>query len=164
MSWKPVSVHDMKKRVSPNKPFGSKKQEKLPPVVIPEDLLKLIWDVFPSASAATGIFMDKELFLPDENETVFVSPSPSHTAKFIEESAKHHEGSPYNSRTIMLVTSKTEAFSWHIHVFGKASVLFIRGPVKFENSYKKLPCSLLIYGKLTQEEETKLQSIGHLYK
>lgn len=162
--WKPIPEDKLQDIIKPKTDRKSRKKPQDRKYHTPETFFEEIVEIFPDTIFATGVLDDFKNILPKNNETVFITPSSNNTAKFMEAAARHEEKLSSNStaRTILLVTVRTDAISWHLHAFDKAWVVFLRGPMYFENSDKGMPAALLIYGPLCRNEKEKISKLGYL--
>jgi hypothetical protein len=95
----------------------------------------------------------------EQNQRIFVVPPFSLAARYLERAAIETKAKP-DSTIIFLISARTEAFSWHDHVFGIANILFLKGPFRFIGLDKGMSASLIIFGKCSQEALVKLSDMG----
>jgi hypothetical protein len=95
----------------------------------------------------------------EQNQRIFIVPPFSLAARYLERAAMESVAKP-DSTIIFLISARTEAFSWHDHVFGKANILFLKGPFRFVGLDKGMSASLIIYGKCSHEALVKLSDMG----
>lgn len=95
----------------------------------------------------------------ESGETVFCVPPFSQAAKYLELAADEIRKNPLRT-IVFLISARTEAYSWHDHVFGKASILFIKGPFRFIGLDKGLSASLIIYGNCPDTVISKMTEMG----
>lgn len=103
--------------------------------------------------------LDTLLVGVQDGETLFCVPPFSQAAKFLELASVETRAHP--ERTVAyLISARTEAYSWHDHVFGKATILFLKGPFRFVGLDKGLSAALVIYGNCPESVIKKLTDMG----
>ena len=127
----------------------------------PEWFLERVQEAFGSLTFLNSRFdpaIDM-ILTSEQDQTVFIVPPFSVAAKFLE-LASHEAIRRPNSTILFLISARTEAFSWHDHLFGKAYVQFIRGPFRFVGLDKGLSAAFIIYGKCSEENLEKIGDLG----
>lgn len=94
-----------------------------------------------------------------EPQRIFIVPPFSLAARYLEQAATEIKERP-ESTIIFLISARTEAFSWHDHVFGKATLVFLKGPFRFVGLDKGLSAALVIYGDCPIECLAYLSDMG----
>jgi hypothetical protein len=109
---------------------------------------------FPFNPDQEGLFRDASV-----GDTVFCVPPFSQAAKYLEASLDTVRAFP-ERRVALLISARTEAYSWHDHVFGKATVLFLKGPFRFVGLDKGISAALVIYGDCPDSLIKRLTEMG----
>lgn len=99
--------------------------------------------------------------MPDGTKVTFGVPPFSQAAKYLEIAADESSRNP-DHKIMFLISARTEAYSWHEHVFGKAYVLFLRGPFRFIGLDRGVSAALVIYGQLSDLEKARLCTLGSI--
>jgi hypothetical protein len=94
-----------------------------------------------------------------QTQRIFIVPPFSLAARYLERAALEIKERP-DSTIMFLISARTEAFSWHDHVFGIATLLFLKGPFRFVGLDKGLSAALVIYGKCPIEHLDYLSDMG----
>ena len=118
-------------------------------------------NIVPIASDFDPLF---DVFLsnmPEGYSATFGVPPFSQAAKYLEIAADESLRNP-DHKIMFLISARTEAYSWHEHVFGKASILFLRGPFRFIGLDRGVSAALVIYGKLSDLEKSRLGCLGSI--
>lgn len=93
------------------------------------------------------------------SQKIFIVPPFSLAARYLERAAIETKERP-DTTVIFLISARTEAFSWHDHVFGKATLMFLKGPFRFVGIDKGMSAALVIYGNCPQKSLDMLSDMG----
>lgn len=96
---------------------------------------------------------------PADKRPVFCVPPLSQAAKYLQKAAKEIKQFPDHT-ILFLITARTEAYSWHDHVFGQAALFLLKGPFRFIGHEKGLSAVLVAYGNISDEAIENLRGIA----